>query len=402
MNYITNCIFFHTLSHIDDVLAHYTQKIVQKEHLLESSDIFFGKPVFPVFFDIETTGLSWRNSHLYILGCCYPVSSGKWKLEQWFLTNPSGEKEMIEAFFSQLAIITEGKHTLLIHYNGDTFDLPYIRNKCDFYRISYMLMAMPSLDIYRILRPFRKLFRLNSMKQKDVEKFCGIAREDIYSGKELIRIYKEYIQSGDEELLRKLLLHNAEDISCMPGIMPALFYPMLWEGVIFFEDIRVIFPGNASAEKRFIDSQTPESSNMVTLLAVTKEKFPEQAEVRNEFGDIHISGNLVRIRLYAENCTMYHFFDNYKDYYYLPDEDCAVHKSVGQFVEPEHRRKASKNNCYQKKTDIFLPQKSILYHPVMYPDIHRRHAYFPASELQRSGPEKLNFYLKDLFILFRP
>ena len=53
--------------------------------------------------------------------------------------------------------------------------------------------------------------------------------------------------------------------------------------------------------------------------------------------------------------TYYHFFADYKNYYYLPQEDMAVHKSVGAYVEPAFRQKATAGNCYIKKTGTFLP-----------------------------------------------
>ena len=51
-----------------------------------------------------------------------------------------------------------------------------------------------------------------------------------------------------------------------------------------------------------------------------------------------------------------HFFENYKDYYYLPLEDTAVHKSVAEYVEKDYRKKATKDTCYIKKDGVFLPQ----------------------------------------------
>lgn len=53
--------------------------------------------------------------------------------------------------------------------------------------------------------------------------------------------------------------------------------------------------------------------------------------------------------------TLYHFFADYKNYYYLPKEDMAIHKSVGCFVEPAYRQKATAANCYIKKAGKFLP-----------------------------------------------
>ena len=54
-------------------------------------------------------------------------------------------------------------------------------------------------------------------------------------------------------------------------------------------------------------------------------------------------------------CEMKHFFDDYKNYYYLPIEDTAVHKSVGQFVDQQAKEKASKQTAYIRKTGRFIP-----------------------------------------------
>ena len=43
---------------------------------------------------------------------------------------------------------------------------------------------------------------------------------------------------------------------------------------------------------------------------------------------------------------------------YLPKGDMAVHKSVGCFVEPAYRQKATAANCYIKKDARFLPPRA--------------------------------------------
>ena len=53
--------------------------------------------------------------------------------------------------------------------------------------------------------------------------------------------------------------------------------------------------------------------------------------------------------------TLKYFFADYKNYYYLPAEDMAVHKSISSFVDSAHREKATKENCYTKKEGCFLP-----------------------------------------------
>ena len=63
------------------------------------------------------------------------------------------------------------------------------------------------------------------MKQKAIEQFLGVEREDIYSGGQLIEVYQDYLSSQDQALLDLLLLHNADDLRGMPGILPILNYP---------------------------------------------------------------------------------------------------------------------------------------------------------------------------------
>jgi hypothetical protein len=61
----------------------------------------------------------------------------------------------------------------------------------------------------------------------------------------------------------------------------------------------------------------------------------------------------VRIPLYLGE--FYHFYKDYRNYYYLPKEDMAVHKSVGSYVDREYRRQATASTCYTKKNGCFFP-----------------------------------------------
>ena len=46
----------------------------------------------------------------------------------------------------------------------------------------------------------------------------------------------------------------------------------------------------------------------------------------------------------------------------------AVHKSVGEYVEREARKKATPQTCYTKKTSVFLPQPKDLFSPAFKKD----------------------------------
>ena len=73
-----------------------------------------------LFFDIETTGFSGEYSMLYLIGCVY-YRNNCWNLIQWFADTPDSEKELLETFFVFLK-----DFTVIIHFNGDGFDIPYL------------------------------------------------------------------------------------------------------------------------------------------------------------------------------------------------------------------------------------------------------------------------------------
>ena len=74
------------------------------------------------------------------------------------------------------------------------------------------------------------------------------------------------------------------------------------------------------------------------------------------------------------------FYDNYKDYYYLPEEDTAIHKSVASFVDSSHRKKATAKTCYTKRSGTFLPQKDIWFTPVFSFERNARISFFELND----------------------
>ena len=64
-----------------------------------------------------------------------------------------------------------------------------------------------------------------------------------------------------------------------------------------------------------------------------------------------------------ENISSNVFYSNYKDYYYLPEEDQAIHKSVAEFVDRAYRMQASASNCYTRKPGQFLREWDLVFTP---------------------------------------
>lgn len=90
---------------------------------------------------------------------------------------------------------------------------------------------MQILDIFKELSPIKPLLCLENYKQKSIEAFLGIDREDKYSGGELINVYYEYLAQNDDEKLSLLLTHNYEDVLGMTKLLNILSYKECIHGI---------------------------------------------------------------------------------------------------------------------------------------------------------------------------
>lgn len=352
-------------------------QIIDSNPTTLSADVQTHLKTGDVFFDIETTGLSWRTSHLYLIGALfYDSVSDTVTLRQWFLDRPSEEKEMLVSFLSFLSGVKR-----LIHFNGTTFDLPYLAHKALFYQMEDPFSSIESLDLYQLLRPFQPLFRLSSMKQKSVEQYLSFPRKDQLDGKQLISVYHDYLQTLDKKKQELLFLHNYEDVLGMSFILELLAFPAL-------------FHGDFSVKSCCFTGQTLEISLQ------PDRKFPVSLSCTCPDGSLTLSDSLASLSLQARTAELKYFFPDYKNYYYLPLEDQAIHKSVGAFVDLEHRQKAKAVNCYQRRYGTFLPQQKEFFKPAFREDFKSRPYYFAWSDAFLLQEDLLKEYISSELQLF--
>lgn len=285
----------------------------------------------PVFYDIETTGLSRSASYLYLIGAVYQENA-RWKLVQWMGQSEADEPALLETFSDFLM-----DFTLTIQYNGDSFDAPYLEARCEKYGLASSFQDKEALDLYRALKPLKGLFGLESMKQPDLEAFLGRGNRIFVDGKECIRLYKTYVLRHSDALAAAVLGHNAEDLSGLLAIYPLLGCLALSCGSY---DI------TAAAQT---DSQVcftlalPHA--IPTKIAASVNNFAISAENQTAIVDVK-----------APNRKLRRYYPNYKDYYYLPGEDTAIPKALGAFLDKSLRKPARPETCYTwfSCTDEFL------------------------------------------------
>ncbi len=86
------------------------------------------------------------------------------------------------------------------------------------------------------------------------------------------------------------------------------------------------------------------------------------------------------------------FYAGWRDYYYLPEEDTALHKSVAEFVDKLHRVKATPATCYTRKESRFLKQWAMLFEPVFRTSYEDNTLYFEITDELKQSREDLSLY----------
>ncbi len=328
-----------------------------------------------LFMDIETTGFAAKTSKIYLIGCLY--FDGLWHEKQFFAEEYSDEKEVIEEFFSFAK-----SYKTLIHFNGNNFDLPFIMAKCKEFNLSCNFDNFNGIDIYRRISPYKNFLKLENCKQKTLEDFLGIEREDKFNGGDLIGIYHDYVASKDEDTKKFLLLHNFEDVKGMLEILPILSYIDLFTSKLTVTKVSASYYEDESGAKH--------SEIMMVMDLPAELKVP----ISFLYDRCYFSGagsqGMLRVPLYEEE--MKYFYANYKEYYYLPAEDIAMHKSVSAFVDKEHREQAKANNCYTRVTAKFLPEWIDLVTPFYKRDYSSKEMFFELTDERRTNRELFNKY----------
>jgi hypothetical protein len=342
----------------------------------------FYKKFYPedrlLFFDIETTGLSARNSTLYLIGVLW-FEDNQIQIRQWFNEDGYSEAQLISAFeaFGM-------DFTALVHFNGLGFDIPYLKQKAEMCDTPFTLhQSLKQIDIFKEIRSYKKIFGLPNMKQVSIEAYLDIVRQDTYNGKELINIYQRYVARPNDTQEKLLLLHNHDDLLGMPAISQILNYKAFFEYMTL--DELTITEITTDIDLCKIHFTWKDNLPLPKRLSLSVSGF--YLNVIDCKGQLHIP---------VKHATLKHFFPDYKNYYYLPMEDMAIHKSVASFVEPANRQRATKTNCYVRRTDTFIPCFKQENADIFYETYGDKQGYLQLDELQKAPEDKQRQYVQSL------
>jgi hypothetical protein len=149
------------------------------------------------------------------------VAGDSLRVNQYLLLDYPGEADFLTALLGEFARIRpDGPPSLVVSYNGKSFDSQLLKTRCLMYGFSPPDYAQADL-----LHPSRRLWKriLESCAQASIETaVLGLDREGDVSGAMAPDIWFSFLKSGDPSELAGVWDHNARDIFGLLGIFCAL------------------------------------------------------------------------------------------------------------------------------------------------------------------------------------
>jgi len=242
---------------------------------------------------IDTTGPDYRYSYIYILGYLY-YNDGEYYLTQFFSESLFDEKIILLEIIN---LIDKCEYNIYFYKN----DFDFLINKIKFYKINI------SFNIYK------STIVKNSKK--------------IYYNKEEIDIYFKYLLNKNSKLLGYIFLKNEE------------------------YTLNIINKNKLTLNYNF-EYKIKLTDNILNIYIKPEEKMSFKHSSYNSWELIPYEDSIL-IKIEIINDTLLYFFKDYENYFYFPELDEVMHKSIAKYSTLE-KQKAKKHNCYIKKNGIFI------------------------------------------------
>ena len=196
-------------------LSRYTEK--QSNNLQKNKSLKALSSLDPFnlkFMDIETLGLS--NVPIILIGIA--EIKGKYiESNQYLLRSIEEEPALIEAYLSHI-----DEASVHVTYNGASFDIPFIKNRANSFRMNYNLDQIH----YDLIYPARNLWRdtLPDCKLTTIEEeLFNIKRVDDVPGGFIPGYYQTYLEEKNIGPLIPIIDHNRMDIVSLASFLMKIY-----------------------------------------------------------------------------------------------------------------------------------------------------------------------------------
>ena len=166
------------------------------------------------FMDIETKGLS--NVPIILIGVA-EIKNDKIIASQYFLWDYVEEPNIIEAYLSHL-----DENSVHVTFNGKSFDVPFIRNRCIYNRVDHNL-DLPHLDLMYFAKNLWKDSLPNCQLQTIEQEIFGITRQDDVPGQYIPGYYDTYLSEKNIGPVVPIIEHNCQDIISLASFLEKMY-----------------------------------------------------------------------------------------------------------------------------------------------------------------------------------
>ncbi len=298
-------------------------------------------------FDIETTGLNPAFNKVILAGMCY-VENDQIIIKQLFCKNRKKEYNLLSCLKENLS-----QFDLLISYNGNAFDIPFLNKRFAIHKIDYQVQSFKNLDLLQFVKKIKHLVKLNDYKLKTLEKYLNIHRTDTISGKESVELYSQFEKTLQPALKKTILLHNHDDLFYMSKTLSIL-------DKVPYEEISAYVPQLIQIHGKpiyIVEKKIKNSTLYITGYCEIK-NCPEYILYENSFDFQYILPNFtMKVPLYKRRTA-----EEYQ-YLYIDTKEfsfCNIHSSLKNSKAENMLILKSGNNIKYKNVDFFV-QKILEY-----------------------------------------
>jgi uncharacterized protein len=172
-----------------------------------------------VFLDLETTGLSGGAGTIAFLVGCGFFDLGAFQVRQFLLVSHGAERALLAAAGELFA-----DASLIVTYNGKSFDVPVMETRWAFHRLPGPFDHLPHFDM---VHPARRLWkgriggaddggcRLTTLERV----LLNMRRTGDVPGFEIPARYFHFLRTGDPAPLEPVLEHNRLDLVSLAALM---------------------------------------------------------------------------------------------------------------------------------------------------------------------------------------
>jgi len=166
------------------------------------------------FMDIETKGLS--NVPVILIGVA-EIKNDNIITSQYFLRDYTEESVILEAYLSHL-----DEDSVHVTFNGKSFDVPFINNRCIYNRINANL-DLAHIDLMYFAKNLWKDELPNCKLQTIEREFFGIEREDDVPGQYIPGYYDTYLSKNNIGPIVPIIEHNRQDIVSLASFLEKMY-----------------------------------------------------------------------------------------------------------------------------------------------------------------------------------